>query len=374
MSHSHLFEQLIQLFKSHQHAAQLSVRDWEALLFVLKTARLEAALGFRLQTTPTWSELPAKVKRHLTAAMTYADRQRAQVIHEGAELHQLLTEQGITPVFLKGAAYLVAETDNAYGRLCSDIDLLVKLDDLEASESTLINHLWYHKTLTEYDDKYYREFAHEIPPLYHLQRGTVLDLHHNLFLPVSGKAPTLDAYWSNILKSKNGVYTLEPAGMFMHSVIHLMLNEEIVFGFRDILDLRALAIQFDSEPFWQRVEALAVTGNFVPELNVVVQLLVNWFNIAVPEKLCGEINANRYNRLLVVLYSRALVPDHPSLNTFSNKVARQLIFIRGHWMKMPFPVLLKHFSIKAGLSIRNWFRGDKTADRKPVDLGQAFKQ
>ena len=374
MAHRFSFEQLIEAVRAPTQLTRLSLSDWEVLLFVLKTARLEAYLAFVLHDSDTWDEIPAQVRAHFSAAMVYAQRQNDQVFHEGQEIHELLMAQGVVPVFLKGAAYIIAATKNANGRLCSDIDLLVKEDVLAVSEATLLNNFWYHKSITDYDDKYYREYAHEIPPLYHLTRGPVLDLHHNLFLPVSGKAPPLEQFWEGVVLQESGRYTLEPAAMFMHSIIHLMLNEEVVHGFRDMVDLKCLAEQFNNEPFWQRVEQLAIESHFETELTVVLTLLNTWFDGNYP--VLQPVGRSQRTKLkwLTRIYKYALIPDHPALHSVRSGVARFMVFVRGHSIKMPFTVLVKHFSIKLWLGFRNWLRGDATADSKPVDLGAAFKR
>jgi hypothetical protein len=36
---------------------------------------------------------------------------------------------------------------------------------------------WLSEELTEHDEKYYRKWAHETPPLRHSKRGTIVDIH-----------------------------------------------------------------------------------------------------------------------------------------------------------------------------------------------------
>lgn len=368
------FEQLILALTQPKHLSQYSPRAWEQLLLVLKTSRLEAHLAFVLSDGEYWNTLPEQVRAHFSAAKVYAQRQSDQVLHEGQEIHELLTAEGCCPVFLKGAAYIVTETKNGRGRLCSDIDLLVKKDDIAASETTLLNNFWYHKSITDYDDKYYREYAHEIPPLYHLTRGTVLDLHHNLFLPISGKAPPLAQFWQGVTCQQSGLYTLDPAAMFMHSVIHLMLNEEVVYGLRDMVDLKCLAEQYNDESFWLRVFELATQSHCETELHVVLSLLNLWFNTDLQVNRPQSLRQRWRLRYLTLIYKYALIPEHPVLNSSKSTLARFMVFVRGHSLKMPFSVLVKHFSIKIAFGIRNWLRGDSTADAKPIDLGEAFKR
>ena len=52
------------------------------------------------------------------------------------------------------------------------------------AEQLLLHAGWSHMKADEYDQHYYREWMHELPPLQHKERGTVVDLHHGI-LPVT---------------------------------------------------------------------------------------------------------------------------------------------------------------------------------------------
>ncbi len=103
-------------------------------------------------------------------------------------------------------------------------------------------------------------------------------------------------------------------------------------------------------------------------------LLNTWFGSTYPVKPPeGRLKRGKL-QLLVRIYKYALIPEHPALHSVRSGLARFVVFVRGHSMKMPLKVLLKHFSIKLWLGVYNWLRGDSTADAKPVDLGAAFKR
>ena len=99
-------------------------------------------------------------------------------------------------VFLKGAAYIAKNLSCSFGRTFSDIDVLVKKQDLPRIEQTLKFSDWLKTEIDDYDEKYYRTWMHEIPPLQHVHRGTILDVHHNI-LPSTNKN-TPDANKFNI--------------------------------------------------------------------------------------------------------------------------------------------------------------------------------
>ncbi len=87
---------------------------------------------------------------------------------------------------LKGAAYLVADLPSSAGRLFSDVDILVPKPRLPEVESHLTMHGWMTTHHSGYDQRYYRERMHELPPMEHVHRGTTIDVHHTILPETRG--------------------------------------------------------------------------------------------------------------------------------------------------------------------------------------------
>ena len=75
---------------------------------------------------------------------------------------------------------IFAELPPSRGRLLSDVDLLVPRERLDSFEQTLLGHGWESVKLEEYDQRYYRTWMHELPPLSHPERGLEVDIHHTI--------------------------------------------------------------------------------------------------------------------------------------------------------------------------------------------------
>ena len=107
---------------------------------------------------------------------------RREVAHvEGA-----LAATGVPFILLKGAAYLLAGLKAARGRMFSDIDILVPRRALPDVEAALMLSGWASANITPYDQRYYRRWMHELPPLKHISRRTLLDVHHAI-LPTTAR-------------------------------------------------------------------------------------------------------------------------------------------------------------------------------------------
>ena len=90
---------------------------------------------------------------------------------------------------MKGCAYLLAGLPHAEGRQFADVDLLVPESRLGEVEARLRDNGWQTAELTPYDERYYREWTHELPPLTHAERDVEVDLHHNVQMRTSRLKP-----------------------------------------------------------------------------------------------------------------------------------------------------------------------------------------
>src|SRR4029077_14434016 len=123
---------------------------------------------------------------------------------------------------LKGAAYLMGNLPPARGRTFSDIDILVPKSSLLEVERALRAHGWASDKIDHYDDRYYRRWMHQLPPLTHVERGTTVDVHHTI-VPMSARVPVDATTLLNealVLPVDVGLAVLKPVDMVLHSAVH----------------------------------------------------------------------------------------------------------------------------------------------------------
>lgn len=360
--------ELYDLLLAPAKGVSLSPTQWQNAILVLREAKLLAALYHSAIRQSCFEQYPDFAKRHLYSASVYAKRQSDQIRFEAMELRNLLGEIGVTVVFLKGAAYCLKGTLNSQGRICSDLDVLVKQSELEKAEQHLKSNRWVSEQLSDYDEKYYREWAHEVPPLFHVNRATVVDMHHNIYLPVSGRAPNIADFLSGKEKSESGCFVLDPASMLLHCIIHMMLNEDSSSWMRDLYDIYLLADELMDEKQWRNLLLLADKTQFKAELIYCLLALRHYCHYDFPSFVSDFIQAQnllKKQRFFVrhIIIS-AIAPEHPLVSSTKTRLAKQLVYLRGHWLKMPLPVLLKHFLIKSFLGLRDKVVGKHHFDPK----------
>ena len=194
---------------------------------------------------------------------------------------------------------------------------------------------------------------HEIPPLRHLKRQTSIDVHHNILPKTSRFCPDANKLLANIVKiPEKNVWVLAPEDRVLHSATHLFHEGEFEQGFRDLSDLDLLLKEFSAqENFWekllQRADELKQHIPLYYALRYTHQIL----QTPVPEKVLKaseQQSPNRINtKLMDALFLRALMPDHESCNDRWTGLARWLLFVRSHWLKMPVYLMVPHLLRKA---------------------------
>lgn len=346
---------IYRLFTDSEYPYTLSAKDWENAVLILRHESLLGRFAHRflpLLDNINDPDLQAYLRTHLSNALTLAGRQNHSVQFECEEINKTLNTKGITPLYLKGAAYSLLKNNTHLGRTYGDIDLLVEKQQVESSERSLAMVGWIGKEVNDYDEKYYREWAHEIPPLCHGGRGTVADLHHNIVPLISKRAPDISQFTVNRVKH-NGFEVLNPAAMTLHSAIHLFLNEDFTKGLRDLSDLDCLFREYGDSKFWAEIYTLAQTTHFEVELFLAMYFCRRHFDTPVDQETLNKLDTYSLGKKAYwrFIFAAAVGAKHPKANVSGHGLRLFLAYIRGHYLKMPPITLLKHLTVKGWMSV-----------------------
>ncbi len=335
-------------------AAGLSLNDWDLLLRQARRANLAGKLAEQMDAGGWLDTLPEPVQPHLRSALLLSRRQVQMLRREVDLLRQTLAELPGPLILLKGAAYALGGQTAALGRLFSDIDLLIPSEQLPRCETTLLVHGWaFDDELDTYDQRYYREWMHELPPLHHERRGTSLDVHHTLLPPTARTPLDTRALFEapRPLPGLPGVFVLPPEDMLLHSAAHLFHEGELHNGLRDLFDLDALLREFAAiEGFWPRLAARARRIGLTRPLWLALRYTRSFLDTPYPDALPDELGpppSALALRLLDFSYARALRPDHDSCRLPGHPLAEGALYVRSHWLRMPFGLLALHLARKS---------------------------
>jgi len=345
---------LVSVLRNPEKVSSLSLSQWDLLLRHARESRMLSRLAYEVYQYSDLENIPEKVQMHLDSAITFAKRQRQVVKWEVRRITEALHELDMPMVILKGGAYVMADLPAALGRVFTDIDILVPKENIEAVEQGLFAAGWVTTHLDKYDQRYYRQWMHELPPMLHHQRKSILDVHHNI-LPETSKAVPDARLLLNDIKPLDGAgkrYVLSPADMIIHSATHLFYDGEFDHGLRDLLDMHDLITAFKTEEkFWQQLLTRASQLNLGRPLFYALKHVKRLYHTDVPDNVLQSLKQGAANSVVLSLMNRifslALRPPHSSCRTISSAMARQFLYVRAHYLRMPLHLLLPHLVRKA---------------------------
>lgn len=343
---------LIQALRQPRCTAAFSARQWHALLLQARRHGLLAKLESRLRSEGLFDAAPYKARSHMHAARIAALSSQTAVRFEVNRVLRALRGVDVPLLLMKGAAYVHAGLPPAAGRYVGDVDLMVPRERIGEVEQRLLASGWVTGDLDAYDERYYREWTHEIPPIQHPDRDTPIDIHHTIAALTSRVHPDAGA----ILAARRPLpgtrlSVMAPADMVLHSGLHLF-NDEVGFPLRDLFDLHDLLEHFGAEPeFWDALTERAELHGLQRVLHHLLHHTSALLGTAVPPAVLA-----RAGRAAPSIWVRPLIgglmrlrfrPDPPSGPGAAKSLAESLLYLRAHWLRMPPGMLLRHLSVKA---------------------------
>jgi hypothetical protein len=332
--------------------------EWDLIVRQGYATGLLGRLGAMMLKHGLKTQIPVPVWRHMEAMLTIAEKQRRAVLWEVSQLSRALVEVNAPVMLLKGAAYAAAELAPAAGRTFSDIDILVPKSALPEVEMHLMLSGWIAARLDPYDQRYYRQWMHELPPMTHIRRGTNLDLHHNI-LPETARIktrPDLILSSAQHLAGFANIFIPCPADQVLHSATHLYHEGEWEHGLRDLSDLDCLLRAYGEDSgFWADLMARARELNLAGPLSYALSNAKAIFQTPVPDLAQHSAlyqTRTIQRRMMNSLFVAGMTSAHPSLRHPGTGLAQFLLYVRSHWLRMPMHLLIPHLLHKAIAKLR----------------------
>jgi hypothetical protein len=216
------------------------------------------------------------------------------------------------------------------------------------------------KQLDDFDEKYYRQWSHELPPYKHLETGVTLDIHHNLLPGSAGKSIDIDDIINTKHATDSDLYLPNDAYLILHSAIHLLLNDDIEKGFRDCIDLHYMLLEYQQNYNLHILENTFEKARCLKEFYIMLILLQRLFKDATNTYTKERLTSKALNKYLSLAkdLEKAVFPSTPYLANSSNEFARLKVYIRGHLSKMPLHLFIKHIAFKGYRTIAKKLLGE----------------
>jgi len=316
--------------------------DWNALIAAARAEQLIGSLAFRLEGRA----LPPRVEALLAAARRDWEQSRCQALWEAEMTRRALAPLDVPVVLLKGNAFLATGLDAGIGRSVGDLDVLVPRDSLDGVEAALLAAGWERvKEADGYDDHYYRQWMHELPPLIHRTRDRMIDVHHTILPATARPRPFAEALIGDSVpldpERPDGLRTLSPEDMIVHAAAHLFADGDLSGGLRNLWDIDRLLRQFGGDPdFWPRLGDRARLHQLHRAVALALRLSARLYATPVDRSVAGRGRpTDRLFEARLLARNGWGQPVRPAL--------RFAFYVRSHWLRMPPLMLARHLLIKA---------------------------
>ena len=316
---------LARALRSPGNTLALDSEGWTALIAMARAEQMLGTLAYRLDGL----RLPETVACILADARASAEQGRVAALWEAEAARRALAPLGVPLVLLKGTAFVAARLKAGEGRSIGDLDILVPRARLDAVEAALIEAGWEWVKPDPYDDAYYRQWMHELPPLIHRERDRMIDVHHTI-LPLTARiAPDAEGLLAASVEVAPGLFVLSPNDMLVHAAAHLFADGDLAGGMRNLWDVHCLVEQFGIRGLDDRAAHHGLSRQVARALRLAAALYGHGGAPNPADRLYLRRLAARDG------WGRAIRP-----------ITRLGFYVRSHWLRMPPALLTRHLWTK----------------------------
>lgn len=345
--------QLLRVLRSPDHLTALAPEQASAVMDAAEEARLLGWFVLHGESVGIPGRSPDWLVDRMIAARALVHEYDRSLRWEMNRLSRAFFDTDVCWVLLKGSGYLAAGLAPGKGRRVADIDILVSREQLPAAEQQLTLHGWEGAELDAYDQRYYRDWMHESPPMIHSERGSIVDVHHAI-LPLTGRLrPPTRRLLDRSVEASVGIRVLCPSHMVLHAAAHLFHDGEVAGAIRDLVDLEGLLRKFDEDPeFWPDFEAEAQALDLTRPAFYAIRYAHQWLGAPVPDTALRCMAAWGPSSPVLGLMDWLVKETLFSASGRASSLAALGLYIRSHWLRMPPGLLVRHLFHKAFLSSR----------------------
>ena len=338
---------LVDCLREPDRVLHLNDDDWTALISMARAEQLAGTLAHRISDNKRSKHIDIFVKD----AAYDADYQLRSALWEVDCARRALQDYNGPVVLMKGSAYAAAGLSASHGRSIGDLDIMVSTGGLKEAEEMLLAAGWEWVKEDDYDDAYYRDHMHELPPLIHKDRDRMIDVHHTILPKTARPKPDAQAMLADAIQVSDGAiegthYIFMPEDMVCHSAAHLMADGDMSGGLRNLWDIHCLLTDFSGAAgdFWMRLKSRAEQHQLWEAVHLAARQANALYGTNIPtDWMLWKLSDTLVQKRLLA---------RNSYGAQTNKILRFAFYVRSHWLRMP-PMML------AGHLLTKWRKGHK---------------
>lgn len=342
---------LLDILKTPSRMLNLDIDGWNKVLVESHLLKLRGRLANDAREYGLWEKLPVKVQQIFVSAQVEAEASQRKIKWEINRVRRALFGFEDKVILVKGGAYMAKGLKCSVGRTSVDIDILVDRKNLDIVENHLLRAGYGSQVLNDYDQQYYREWAHELPPLLHPDRMVEVDIHHTILQVTNRLSPRIELLIKAAVPLEDNIYVLSNEDMLLHSIVHQFVDGTLKASLRNLLEQHDLFNEFSVDPaFWHRFMTRAEDLNFARPVFYCLRYCRHFLNTNIPDDVMARTRQSAPGalklKLMDLMVLRVMNPYGDGRSKLTDYLATNGLYMRSHWLRMPPLMLAKHLTRK----------------------------
>jgi hypothetical protein len=277
----------------------LSEADWEDLLQQSARHRITPLFYHRLRTFHPDIPIPPNVMGRLRQAYLGDDTRNLMLYYNLSRVLKILRRDGIPVIVLKGAHLAELVYGNRALRFLSDLDLLVKKDDLMRVDALLLEMgctTTVHNRIAGKDNN---QFDYLMP-----KRDVILDIHWSILSSLFPFSIDTDGQWERsrpVLIAGVDVAVLCPEDLLLHLCLHAGCGHGFEPGLKLFCDISEILQHDGGGMDWGVVQRLSREWGIGKCVYLTLKLTRELLGVALPEGLMEELKPSDFDERIVAL-------------------------------------------------------------------------
>jgi len=263
-----------------------------------------------------------------------------------AEVLEVFNKEGIEVIFLKGSFLAHFVYKDIGLRSMSDIDILVKKDDLCAAERQLsllgceFLRTTQDKQVLDHLIEKHRTSHHHLHPIVHPKGTKPLEVHWTIVHQDDPFNINIEGLWERAKSAQidgKKALVLSPEDTLLNHALHASYcNKLVLYGMRSCCDIAAIINHYKQEIDWERLQRLAYEWGAEKYLYLTLRLSQEILGAAVPQDILQNLQPKPFHESLFlesqkrVISAKAAdaVPDVKRFNPHSSFMNKMLLFLQ----------------------------------------------
>jgi len=278
---------------------QFSTKDWNKIVEIAVKHNTAPLLYYRIEMSEFAEYVPTEIMQKLQRIYFEQLCRNMKIYHEISKL--LNRMDGKIPVIvLKGAALAITVYPNIALRPMSDIDILVKKEDLKKTEQILLE-LGYSSVFKD-NFEFNDEKQHHLPP--YMKDDIVIEVHWSIERPYGPVEIRNNKIWENafhaeIYKSKGLI--LSPEDLLFHLCLHASYHHRFKIGLIRICDIAETVGFYQEEIDWEYITKTAEEFGTKNSIYLTLYLTKHMLKAKIPDKVLDKLRPESINQKLINL-------------------------------------------------------------------------